>query len=215
MASDHPGIGNRIAPPRFLLFCGLALVAVPVAVALSGWAHGVMIGFDIAAVIFLISVLPLLRNSNAEEMREASRRNDANRAMLLVITAATSIAVLAAVMGELGAEGPPKGLTIALVVATLVLTWTFGNTVFALHYAHLFYLAGDNGKDGAGLDFAGTDEPEYWDFVYFAFTLGMTFQTSDTGVETTQMRKVALGHSMIAFVFNLGIVAFTINVLGG
>jgi uncharacterized membrane protein len=214
MGTDQPGIGNRLAPPRFLLFCAIALVAVPAAIASSGWAQGVMIGFDLAALVFLAAVAPLLRESDAEAMRRASRRNDANRVMLLVITAATTIAVLAAVVAELMVSGGPKAPTLALVVATLLISWVFGNVVFALHYAHLFYLADDGSKDSGGLDFPGTEEPGYWDFVYFAFTLGMTFQTSDTAVTATRMRRVAIGHSMIAFVFNLGVVAFTINVLG-
>ncbi|HWK36866.1 DUF1345 domain-containing protein [Sphingomonas sp.] len=214
MASDHPGIGNRIAPPRFVMFCLVALVAVPVAIALGGWSVGTMIGFDIAAAAFLASAWPLLRDSDAESMRKASKRNDGNRVMLLVISAMTTLAVLAAVAGELTGSGNPDAPMIALVMTTLVLSWTFGNMVYAMHYAHLYYLAGDDGKDGRGLDFPDTDEPGYWDFLYFAFTLGMTFQTSDTGIETTQLRKVALGHSMVAFVFNLGVIAFTINVLG-
>ena len=61
----------------------------------------------------------------------------------------------------------------------------------------------------------GTDEPDYWDFVYFAFTLGMTFQTSDVSITDRRIRRVVLGHSLAAFVFNLGVLAFTINVLGG
>lgn len=215
MGSDHPGIGNRLAPPRFVLFCLIALVAVPAAIALAGGAAGVMIGFDVAAAAFMVSVLPLLRASSAASMRRASRRNDANRAMLLVLSAVTTLAVLAAVAAELGGAGRPAAPLLALVVATLLLSWTFGNTVYALHYAHLYYLAGDDGEDGRGLDFPRAKEPEYWDFVYFAFTLGMTFQTSDTGIETTRMRKVVLGHSIVAFVFNLGVIAFTINVLGG
>lgn len=215
MAGGQQSIGNRIAPPRFLAFCVIAVMAIPAAIALSGWARGVMIGFDVAALMFLAMVAPLLRQTDAEVMRETSRRNDANRAMMLVVTAATTIAVLAAVAAELGTTGKPPPITLALVVATLLIAWTFGNTVFALHYAHLFYLTGDGGKDIGGLDFPGADEPEYWDFVYFAFTLGMTFQTSDTAITSTRMRRVVTGHSMIAFVFNLGVLAFTINVLGG
>lgn len=215
MAMDQPGIGNRIAPPRFLAFCVVALIVVPAAMALGGWARGVMIGFDIAAIVFLAAVAPLLRDADAESMRAASRRNDANRVMLLAITAATTLAVLASVASELGAEGRPGAATIGLIVATLVLSWTFGNMIFALHYAHVYYQPGEGGKDGGGLDFPRTDEPKYWDFVYFAFTLGMTFQTSDTDIQTTNLRRIATLHSMIAFVFNLGVVAFTINVLGG
>lgn len=208
-------IGNRLMPPRFLAFCAVAAVAAPTAIAFHGWSRGTMIGFDIAAGLFLASCLPLLHDTSADAMRKASASNDANRLLLLIIAAAASLAVLAAVAGELGQAKAPDTGEIALIVATLTLAWTFGNSVYALHYAHLFYLAGDDGMDAGGIDVPGTDEPDYWDFVYFAFTLGMTFQTSDVEIQTTQLRRIATAHSLLAFVFNLGIVAFTINVLGG
>lgn len=207
-------IGKRLLPPRFLAFLGVALVGVPTGIALSNWSIGTMIGFDAAAVLFLAISAPLL-NDDPDKVRESARRNDANRVMMLAITAVSSVAVLAAVAGELGGSGHPGPWTIALVVATLMLAWAFGNVVFAFHYAHLFYLEGDRGRDAGGLDIPGAGEPLYWDFLYFAFTLGMTFQTSDVDIRTTQLRKVATAHSLIAFIFNLGIVAFTINVLGG
>jgi len=104
---------------------------------------------------------------------------------------------------------------IALVLATLALAWLFSNTVYAMHYAHIFYLANDHGEDSGGLDFPETPEPRYWDFLYFAFTLGMTFQTSDVAVNSSAIRQTVLFHCLAAFVFNLGVIAFTINVLGG
>lgn len=213
-------IGNRIAPPRFLLFCAILGVAAIPAIAIGGWAMGGMAAFDLAALIFLIACVGLLRDADAMAMRVSAERNDANRAMLLAISSVTTLAVLAAVASELGAAGVrpdagPDAVMVALIVATLTLAWLFGNSVYALHYAHLFYRKGDGGKDAGGLDFPGTKEPEYWDFLYFAFTLGMTFQTSDTSIRSTMMRKVVTAHSMVAFVFNLGVIAFTINVLGG
>ena len=103
-----------------------------------------------------------------------------------------------------------------LVIATLSLAWTFANMVYALHYAHLYYSGKDGGKDQAGLDFPGDRaEPDYWDFVYFSFTLGVALQTSDVCITSTGIRRVVTLHSVAAFVFNLGILAFTINVLGG
>jgi uncharacterized membrane protein len=215
MAADQHAIGHRLLPPRFLAFCLVALVAVPAAIVRAGWSTGTMIGFDVAAALFLAICLPLLRESSADAMRASARRNDANRVALLVIASFASIAVLASIAAELGARGEPEPGTVALVVATLILSWLFGNTVYALHYAHLYYLAGEEGGDAQGLDVPATPEPDYWDFLYFAFTLGMTFQTSDVALCTRQMRRVATAHTMAAFVFNLGIVAFTINVLGG
>ena len=215
MPSHQQTIGNRLAPPRFLVFLALAAIAVPLAISRMGWAAGTMIGFDIAAAVFLVSIIPLLAKSDADAMRDASQRNDANRAMLLVITGATSLAILAAVVGELSARGSPPPLTIALVIGTLALSWLFANTVYALHYAHRFYERGKDSGDAAGLSFPKCDEPDYWDFLYFAFTLGMTFQTSDVSIEDRGLRRTATLHSLAAFVFNLGILAFTINVLGG
>ncbi|MFD1788156.1 DUF1345 domain-containing protein [Sphingomonas floccifaciens] len=216
MPARHPTIGNRLAPPRFLAFCGIALVAVPIAIAQTSWSTGTMIGFDIAAAIFLGSIVPLLRTADPAAIRASAARNDANRPMLLAITAATSLAILAAVVGELIAKGALPAIKIALVLATLALSWLFANTVYALHYAHLFYSRDeDDGGDEGGLDFPGCLEPDYSDFLYFAFTLGMTFQTSDVSITDRSVRRTVTVHSLAAFVFNLGIVAFTINVLGG
>jgi uncharacterized membrane protein len=215
MARPIPSLGKRIAPPRFLLFCVVLIAAAVPAIPALGWALGGMAAFDLAGGVFLLACLPLLRNADAAAMRRAALANDANRAMLLGISAVVSLAVLAAVASELGVQGSPGTGIVVLVIATLAIAWAFGNSVYALHYAHLFYLRGADGKDAGGLDFPGTDEPEYWDFVYFAFTLGMTFQTSDTAIRTTRMRKVVTAHSLVAFVFNLGVIAFTINVLGG
>lgn len=212
--NPRQSIGNRLAPARFIAFCLVAAIAVPAAILLTDWSRGTMLGFDAAALVFLGSCLPLL-GSKAEQVRKAARENDANRVILLVISGVASLAVLAAVAAELGGSGKPSALILALVVATLALAWMFGNTVYALHYAHVFYSRGDAGRDAGGIDFPESPRPVYWDFVYFAFTLGMTFQTSDVQMTTTRMRKVATFHCLAAFVFNLGVIAFTINVLGG
>ena len=122
---------------------------------------------------------------------------------------------MAAIAGELTGGSQPSGPMSALVLATIVLSYLFGNTIYALHYAHLYYVKHENGGDSGGLDFEGTDEPDYWDFLYFAFTLGMAFATSDTHICSSQLRRVALLHTLSAFVFNLGVIAFTVGVLGG
>jgi len=172
-----------------------------------------MAAFDLSAIVFLVAAATLLRHGVASRMRAAAEANDANRPMLLGFTATTTLVILVAVAGELERRSDPRSL--ALVVATLVLAWLFSNTVYALHYAHVFYLADEHGKDSGGLDFPGCDTPDYWDFLYFSFTLGMTFQTSDVTVRARGVRRVVLGHSLAAFVFNLGVLAFTINVIGG
>jgi len=215
MLAHQPTIGNRLAPPRFLAFCAVAAVAVPLAVARWGWSTGAMIGFDAAAATFLASVVPLLRTHQPEAMRRTATRNDANRAVMLALTLACTLAVLAVVGAELMASGSPPPIKSALVIATLALAWLFANTVYALHYAHVFYVAAAGGGDAGGLDFPECAAPDYTDFAYFAFTLGMTFQTSDVAIRTRALRRTVTLHALAAFVFNLGVVAFTINVLGG
>lgn len=216
MSDPRPSLGNRVAPPRFLAFCAIAALLVPAIAAASDWKVGVMARFDVAALVFFASIAPLLTGADAERMRESSRRNDANRVMLLVISAITTLAVMAAIAGEVTGGASPGPALAALVLATIVLSYLFGNTIYALHYAHLYYLAREDGAgDSGGLDFEGTEEPDYWDFLYFAFTLGMAFATSDTHICSSRLRRVALMHTLTAFVFNLGVIAFTVGVLGG
>lgn len=208
-------VGRTIAPPRFLVFAALFPSAAFgfTRVLHLDWQRGVLAGFTLAAVVFLLSMMTLLRRGEAGEMRAAAKRNDANRAMLLAVTGVTMLVILVAVAKELGGHTEPWSA--ALVVATLALAWLFSNSVYALHYAHLYY-SDRNGRPGddAGLDFPHCNTPDYWDFVYFAFTLGMTFQTSDVTITARGVRRIATGHCLAAFVFNLGVIAFTINVLG-
>lgn len=212
MATTARGIGNRIAPARYLGF--IALFAIGGAVA-SHWltaGQSVMLGFDVAGLIFLASLWPLF-DDEAADIRARAKANDANRITLLAITGLVMLAILVAVAAELA--GKPDKLAVALVVATLVIAWIFSNTVYALHYAHLFYSSSSGKDDDGGIDFPGSGKtPDYWDFVYFAWTLGMTFQTSDVSISSPHVRRIVTFHCLAAFIFNLGILAFTINVLG-
>ena len=212
-STRRKSIGNRIAPPRFLLFLALLASAAAYGAPHWGWRVGVMASFDLAAAVFLISLWPLFR-SDVPAIRARAAENDANRVLLLVVTGIVMAAILTAVGAELQKGEPLSGRGKALIVGTLALAWLFSNMVYALHYAHLFYSRESGGGDVGGLDFSGTGKPCYSDFVYFAFTLGMTFQTSDTGVTTPRMRRITVCHSFAAFLFNIGVIAFTVNVLG-
>src|SRR5262249_15856303 len=106
-------------------------------------------------------------------------------------------------------------LTIALVLVTLALSWLFSNLVFALHYAHLYYTRGESGGDSGGIEFPGTREPDYWDFFYFSSSLGTTLQVSDINILSRRILRTAMFHCLGAFIFNLGVIAFSINVLSG
>jgi uncharacterized membrane protein len=170
-----------------------------------------MAAFDVAAAIFLLVCAPLLGTKEASEIRVHAARNDANRRVLLIVTGIVVAVLLVAIAAEAVGRNP-EPLTKSLIILTLALAWLFSNTVYAFHYAHLAY--GEHRRESLGLDFPGTGEPNYWDFVYFAFTCGMAFATSDVQVTDQRMRKVVTIHCLAAFVFNIGVLAFTINVLG-
>lgn len=205
-------MGRHVAPPRFVLFAatlvGLLLLALLAGIELQ---IGVLASFDVATLVFLVSALPLL-NDDVATMRSTSAANDANRAGLLAITVLVLLIVLIAV-GALIAHPDANWIEVPLILGSLALAWVFANTVFAFHYAHLYYQQRD-GRDRAGLNFPGGGTPDYSDFFYFSFTLGMTFQTSDVTIEGTHMRRIALAQGGAAFLFNLGILAFAINTVG-
>jgi len=137
--------------------------------------------------------------------------------VVLLVSTLLTLVIMAGIAGELPAARHGDLSSIVQLVATLLLIWLFANSVYALHYAHDYYTTHPEkpAKDCGGLDFPGDGDPGYADFAYFAFTLGMTFQTSDVEMTATRVRMVALLHSFGAFVFNIGVIAFTINALGG
>lgn len=206
--------GTRIAPARFILFAAI-FVAGCAAAAAIGWHPRTMllVGFDLAAFLFLCAAVPLL-GADADRMRRTAESNDTNRTGLLAISVLLSLVILFAVGTLVASPETLHRRDIALIVTTLALSWLFANLVFTLHYAHLYYLQ-SGGSDRGGLEIPGARDPDYWDFLYFSFTLGMTFQTSDVTITAPHMRRVALGHCMAAFIFNMGILAFTVNAIGG
>ena len=206
-------IGNRLAPPRFIAFFALLIVGVGVSLVYLPRAQAIMVGFDIAAAVFLLSCLPLFRHE-AGAMRAAARDNDANRVVLLIITLVQSLVILVTIAGELVGSGPPTHMHKLLIAVTLILAWLGANTVYTLHYAHLYYLSDGSGKDRAGLDFPGhRPEPDYYDFVYFAFTIGAALQTSDVAVTSPEARRIVILHTLEAFIFNTGVLALAIGIL--
>ncbi len=204
-------IGNMIAPWRFLLFLAVGAIAFPVAnTILNSTPLAAMVAFDVAAIVVLLACFPLLWIRDPKVIESHAAQNDANRTLLLVLTGIVMLVLLFAVAAETVGH-PPQPFTRALIIVTLALAWLFSNTIYAFHYAHLAYI---DEEHCAGITFPGTEEPIYSDFLYFAFGLGMTFQTSDVQISNQHIRKIVTMHCLAAFVFNIGVLAFTINVLG-
>ena len=211
-------LGSRVAPPRFVLFlvvmAGAALAWRSVQAA--GWSDSLVIGFDLAALVFAVSLVPLLKDRSVATIRRHAAANDANRGMVLLITAVVSVAILSAIRSELPAARAGDGFAVLKLVGTLALSWSFTNLVFMLHYAHMHYSgAQDSKSERGGFDFPGTPDPDYWDFLYFSFTAGMSFAASDVDVTRGAVRRIVVAHSLLSFVFNIGVLAFSINVLAG
>ena len=133
---------------------------------------------------------------------------------LSVLAAAASIAAIIMELGLARGAGKLGTFHIALAMTTVMLSWAFVHTMFALHYAHDFYVPrADDRKDG--LVFPGTKEPHYVDFAYFSFVIGCACATADINITSREIRFVAMLHGIIAFVFNTAIVALTINLAAG
>ncbi|SDF00303.1 Uncharacterized membrane protein [Terriglobus roseus] len=208
------GVGEIFAPWPFIWFGIIAIGGCAIACPTLGGVDGVMIAFDIASLCFALLCVALFRHE-ARQMRESAKKNDANRGVLLLIAFVVTCVVLVAVGRELSQQGRPKTADVILIVTTLTLCWLFSTLVYCLHYAHLFYRQNKDGVDVGGASFPATEEPNYWDFLYFSSCLAMTFQTSDVDITSRKLRRIVMFHSFGAFVFNLGVIAFSINILGG
>jgi uncharacterized membrane protein len=134
---------------------------------------------------------------------------------IFAIVVLGTVMSFAAIVSEFsGTKDMPPALRrqhVTLVVATLVVTWLVTQIVFALRYAHEYYTATTGHVPDKGLDFPGGEPPDYWDFAYFAVVLGMTFQVSDVQITSRKLRRLAIVHGLLGFVFNTVIVALTVN----
>ncbi|WP_424681770.1 DUF1345 domain-containing protein [Frateuria sp. YIM B11624] len=202
------------ARPSLAIGGGLLVVT-----AVAAWALGMhpapsfLLGFDLGALVFVGIQLREFSQATPVSMREKARRQDAGRWGILWSGVAFSTVVLVALGTELQAGKTGGLLAIVVAAASIMLSWAFLNTLFALHYAHGYY--GNYGKPHEGLDFPGDEEPDYWDFAYFAVVVGMTFQVSDVQVTSRYLRRMVLIHGVIAFFFNVFIIAVSVNVVAG
>jgi uncharacterized membrane protein len=185
----------------------LAAVAVPGGVRLP---H-VLIGWDSGVVVYLVLIAILFFRSSTDDIRERARRNDEGRATILVLTGAAALASLGAILAVLSPTepgAPVSRLALILAAVTIVLSWTFTHVVFAAHYAYEFY----DEEDGGGLSFPeGSEEPDYLDFLYFSLVIGMTSQVSDVSVTARPIRRTVTAHGVLAFFFNVTLVALLVN----
>ena len=209
----------RIVRYRWRLFLSAGVgVAAALAAGFTGWPWStrLLVAWDAAVVLYLALTVELVAGSNPHKIRSQAGKEDEGAIALLVLTVAAGLWSMVAIFAELGSAtaGGGRGGSVALALGTVLLSWTFIHTIFALHYAHEFY--GERSQRGGGLEFPGhLKEPDYWDFIYFAFVVGTTFQTSDVQITSKRIRRTVAVHGVVAFLFNVAFLALTVNVAAG
>ncbi|GIL41289.1 DUF1345 domain-containing protein [Roseiterribacter gracilis] len=204
-----------------------AVIGAAVGLALPdalGWPSRALLGWDVFCAVSLALIASLLR-CGPDMLRERARREDEGRfiilGLLLVAALASSVAIGFAIRPADKIHGPELALYIVETAGTILLSWLLMQTLFALHYARDWYAHENAAKKhptkqkNPPLEFPGDTLPDFSDFLYFAVTIGMTFQTSDVTVHARNMRRIVLAHAVIAFFYNTGIVALSINIVAG
>jgi len=185
----------------------------------------ILTSWNVAIVLYLILVTIMMVRSTHESMRQRARQLDEGRHAVLLLAVAAALGSLVAIVFELyglrNASPDIVALHIGLALSTIISAWSFVHVIFTEHYAHGFYRDLDKAEDvadedrGKGLRFPGQPRPDYLDFLYFSFTIGVANQTADTEVVSRGMRVLVLIHSVISYFFNTIILALTINIAAG
>ena len=187
------------------------IVVGVVAAPWSAWQISVLLGWCATAAVFVGSTWIVLLRSDEALTRTLARRADDSRVVSDLVILAACVASLIGVglilVKAANAYGFAVGAMTALGVASVVLAWATVHIVYALRYADLYY------ADDGGIDFHDDEPPNYRDFAYLAFTIGMTYQVSDTDLEAKTIRHTALRHALLSYLFGVAIFAMVINVV--
>ena len=205
---DRGAMVRLSALPRVLIVGGAGCVAGGIAAHFVPWQLALLVGWIVAASLFsvwiLLGVIPL---DAAGTEHVATREDDSRSAAEIVLLLASAASLFGVVTALLGASQKDRVWTAAIALVSVVVAWVAVQLVFTLRYAHLYY------SEGAGIDFNEPDNPDYHDFMYVAFTLGMTYQVSDTSVSSKRIRRMMTKHGLLSYVFGVGVVATMVNVV--
>lgn len=175
----------------------------------------ILIAYNAGVILYVGLALHMMFTSSKQHMRSRARVQDDGQIAVLLSVVIASIISLLAIAAQLSIAkdliGFSKFAHIALAGLTVITSWSFAQMMFALHYAHAYYQPED-GAHAGGLDFPGTKEPEYPDFLYVACVIGTSGQTADVAFSTSTMRRVGLLHCVLAFFYNATMIALTINI---
>lgn len=208
--------------PTFRLLLAVVTTAI-VVVLLPKWLSlpiRLLAAWDAGMICLLVMTWWVMLRSTPDAMRQVAQQQDVSRLVIsIVVTTAACVSVLAiALMLQEGKQNSSAlfAFYLSLSLITILSAWMLAHTIFALHYAHGYYRDGSKSLQAAKaeeLDFPGEVEPDYWDFLYFSFVIGMTSQVSDVEIISRSLRKLALFHSILSFFFNTMVLAMSINIV--
>jgi uncharacterized membrane protein len=177
-----------------------------------------LVAWDCATGLYLILAVVMMARSDIEQVRNRAALQAEGQIVILLLAAVTALISLGGTMGEMAAAKTLKDdggwQHVALAGLTVLLSWTFAHTIFAIHYAHEYFAGPENDME-EGLEFPGHESPDYWDFVYYSFVIGTATATADVNVTSKNMRRITTLHCVFAFFFNTTILALTVNVGAG
>ena len=205
------------ARPRIFIATAAAVVVgvlLPVDVA-SHTVTRLLIAWNAGTCLYVLLAAIMMSRSTQQHIHRRAQLQDDGQIVLLVLVVVTSVASLAAIAGELSVvkemHGLLKAAHVTLAGATVLSSWAFIQTMFALHYAHDYYAAISHGRP-AGLQFPSEEQPTYGDFFYFAAVIGTSGQTADVSFVSKPMRRIGSVHCILAYLFNTTVLALLINI---
>lgn len=220
----HPVIRNVVARPRLLICVVIGLLALLVMPGDWRQPTRLLMAWNLGTWIYIGAALVMFARSNTTTIRRRALMSDEGRWVVLFFSLFATTASFAAIVAELAvvkdSQGLARAMHLSLAAATIISAWTFTHIIFAQHYAHEYFIERASERDlpeeyRGGLHFPGTKAPEFFDFVYFAFIIGVASQTADIEICSPPMRRVSLIHSLVSFLFNTTILALTINIASG
>ena len=203
------------ARPRLFASFMVSIAATVALAALTDWRPVMrdLVGWDIGVGLYVILAFEMMARADVHQIRRRAAAQDEGAILILILTVAAALASILAIVGLLGTSAvgavPRRSVELILATITIVLSWAFIHTIFALHYAHEFY--DESGVRGMAFP-GGLEKPDYWDFVYFSLVIGMTSQVSDVGITTKEIRRTVAAHGVVSFFFNAALLALTVNI---
>ncbi|MDC5066252.1 DUF1345 domain-containing protein [Acinetobacter baumannii] len=206
--------------PHFFIALIFGVIVASLLAWLTSWKWSTILlaSWNGSISLYLLHVWKLMRSADYSQMQQQAKKQDESKwvIMLIVLLAITmSLVAILVQLSQLPSGHYEKLGHVALALLTIISAWLFMHTVFALHYAHDFYMALSRNEENGGLDFPGTEHPTYPDFLYFSYIIGTSAQTADVSITNKHMRLLNLFHAVLSFGFNTTILAICINVAAG